>query len=171
VSRIAIAAFVLIGAYVGASRFLGAAPESASVPFAIDLEVKAGKAAKTAHAQPVDAAAKPKPREVLETKAAETVTVKWTVRNPDAKQTLKDVRIHFFAVKAEKPGQETVPKLTKDVAAESALTMDFKPMDKTEAELTFKIEKAGCYLLRLETKGAAGKDGKEQFAALDLVVR
>jgi hypothetical protein len=49
--------------------------------------------------------------------------------------------------------------------------MDFKPSDRTEGEITLVVAKPGCYLLRVETKGAAGKDGHEQFAALDLVVR
>ena len=69
-------------------------------------------------------------------------------------------------------GQAALPDLNKDVAAESALTMDFKPKDKTEGELTFTIEAAGNYLLRLETvKTAVGDDGHEHFAALDIVVK
>ena len=37
----------------------------------------------------------------------------------------------------------TAGKSTKDVIAESALTMDFNPKEKAHGEMTFKIPKAG----------------------------
>lgn len=49
--------------------------------------------------------------------------------------------------------------------------MDFRPKDRSEGELTFTVREAGCYLIRLELKGAAGKGQPEPFAALDLLVR
>ena len=50
--------------------------------------------------------------------------------------------------------------------------MDFAPKDKTEGELSLTIDKAGCYLFRLETIGVAtGTESKEYFAALDVQVR
>jgi hypothetical protein len=140
--------------------------------FAIDLEARAGKESKTAHAEAAALGAAPKPRAVLEAKAGERVTVKWALRCTDAKETYKDVIVHFFAVREEKTGQQAVPKLDKDVAAESALTMDFKPKDAADGELSFTVDRPGSYLLRLETIGAAaGLEGHEHFAALDLVVR
>lgn len=139
--------------------------------FAIDLKVTAGKASKTAHADVAGIGVKPKPRLVLEAKAGEPVTVAWTLQNT-GKATVKDVVVHFFAVKEEKAGQEKPPKLNKDVAGESALTMDFKPKDKAEGELNLSLPGPGAYLIRVETIGvAAGKDGNEFFAALDVVVR
>jgi hypothetical protein len=142
--------------------------------FAIALEARADKASKTAHAEVaglgLGTAAKPRP--VLEVKAGQRVAVKWTLRCTDPKNTYKDVLVHFFAVKEEKAGQQAVPKLDKDVAAESALTMDFKPKDTADGELSLTIAQPGTYLLRLETIGAAvGLEGHEHFAALDLVVR
>jgi hypothetical protein len=140
--------------------------------FAIDLEARAGKESKTAHAEAAALGATPKPRPVLEVKAGERVTVKWTLRCTDPKETYKDVVVHFFAVKEEKTGQQAVPKLDRDVTAESALTMDFKPKDANDAELSFTVDRPGSYLLRLETIGAAvGLEGHEHYAALDLVVR
>lgn len=56
--------------------------------------------------------------------------------------------------------------------AETALTMDFGPEDKNESELTFTVAKPGSYLFRLETIGAAaGLDGHEDFAAIDVTAR
>lgn len=139
--------------------------------FAIDLEARTDKESKTAHAETQAADAKPRPRATLTARVNTPLTIKWSLSNTAAKATKKDVLVHFFAVKIDKPGQKEVPRLTRNVLTESALTMDFKPRDRTEGEITFAVTKPGCYLLRVETKGAAGKDGHEQFAALDLVVR
>src|SRR4051794_1765866 len=144
----------------------------AAEPFAIDLEVRSGKVRKTAHAESAAPGAKLKERDVLEIKAGEEVAVKWKLSSTDPKGMLKDIRVHFFAVKEEKAGQRTVPKLNKDVVAESALSMDFGPKDRNEGALSFTIDEPGCYLLRLETIGAlAGPAGHENFAALDVKVR
>ena len=66
-------------------------------------------------------------------------------------------------------GQRAVPKLTKDVSAESALTMDFGPGEKAKGGLRFTIDRPGLYLMRLETIGAP--EGRECFSALDLVIK
>jgi hypothetical protein len=141
-------------------------------PFAIDLTAQAGKASKEAHAEAPGPEVVAKARPALEAPAGQPVTVKWTLRCTDRSRTYKDVIVHFVAVKEEKVGQRVVPKLDKDVAAETALTMDFKPKDSADGEVTFTVAQPGAYLLRLETIGAAvGLEGHEDFAALDLVVR
>ena len=148
------------------------AAKAAAEPFAIDLEVRSGKARKTAHAESAAPGARQKGRDVLEVKAGAPVTVKWKLSSTDRKATVKDVTVHFFAVKQDRPGQQAVPKLDKGVIAESALSMDFGPKDKNEGTLSFTIDEPGCYLFRLETIGAtAGPAGHENFAALDVKVR
>ena len=140
--------------------------------FTIDLEVKAGGASKTVKADKAALGVKAKERQALTAKAGATMTVKWTVTSTAKSGVVKDVLVHFFVVREEKLGQASVPKLDKDVAAESALTMDFKPKDKAKGELSFTIASPGIYLLRLETIGAAsGADGHEHFAALDVVIK
>ncbi len=139
---------------------------------AIDLQAQSGKAKQTAHAEKIGIGVKPKARGVLEVKAGTPITVTWTLRSTEATDTLKDILVHAFVVQEEKAGQLAIPRLTKDVVVETGLTVDLKPKGKTEGKLTFTIEKAGPYLLRLETIGAAlGPMGHEHFAALDLVVR
>jgi hypothetical protein len=140
--------------------------------FTIDLEVTAGKSSKKAFADTLAIGSKPKPRKRFEIRSDEKLVVKWSVTSAARKETVKDVIVHFFAVKIDKVGQQTVPKLDRDVAAESALTMDFNPKDKARGEMSLAIEKAGVYLFRLETiGGAVGADGHEHFAALDVVVK
>ena len=139
--------------------------------FAIDLEVQAKGEKATAHAVTLGPGQKTKSRPILRLKAGERVHAKWVMTNTHPKSSFKDVLVHFFVVKEDKVGQQTVPKLGKTVQAESALTMDFGPGDKTRGELSFVIDGPGPYLLRLETVGAAvGPDTHEHYAAIDLVV-
>jgi hypothetical protein len=162
------------------SKFLGClvlasslTPNSAqSDDFAIDLTVQAGKTTKTMHASGKDLKFQPPQRAVIQAKAGDRIGVNWTVRNNDANATLKDVLVHLFVVREQTLGQSTVPKLDKDVAAETAMTMDFKPKDKASGTVAVALARPGFYLLRLETIGAAnGPSGREYFAAVDLDVK
>jgi hypothetical protein len=146
-------------------------PSARAEHFTIELKAKTGENTKTAKTDAVALGEKPKPRGMLEARAGQDISVKWTLTCTAKKEEFKDVTVHFFVVKEEKVGQLAVPKLDKDVTAESALTMDFKPKDKSDGELTFKIETPGNYLLRLETLNGAGAEGHEHFAALDVVVK
>jgi hypothetical protein len=149
-----------------------ALPPATPLPFTIDLTVRAGKASKTAHAEILALGIKPGPRAVLDLKAGQAVAVHWTLRRGTGQAAVKNVLVHIFVVREQAVGQATVPALNKDVAVESALTMDFRPGEKTEGDVTFTPDGAGAYLLRLETIGAAaGAGGRECFAALDLNVR
>jgi hypothetical protein len=140
--------------------------------FAIDLKVQAGKESKTAATDTAALGVKAKKRDVVHAKAGDLILVKWTMTNTDAKVAVKNVLVHFFAVKLDEIGQKVAPKLDKGVLAESALTMDFNPKEKARGELSFVVHKAGPYLIRLETIGAAvGDTGHEHFAALDLLVK
>lgn len=162
---------VLVGCLIVVGWLLAARGAPAQ-EFAIDLQARAGKASQTAHAEIAAPGAQPKKRGILVVTAGAKITVKWSLRNADAKATFPDVVVHLFAVAEEAAGQRATPKLDKNVAVESALTMDFKPQDAARGELTFTLDKPGSYLLRLETIGAAVKQqGREAFAALDVVVK
>jgi hypothetical protein len=139
--------------------------------FTIDLKVQAGKKPERAEAKYPASDGKSLPRAVLMIAMDTPINVRWMVRNTDKAPTAKDVLVHFFVVKIDKADQPEVPKLTKNVVIESALTMDFKAQDKTEGELTFTVPNPGRYLLRLELKNAGAKDGREPFAALEVLVR
>jgi hypothetical protein len=132
--------------------------------FTIEIKAQLGKDAKTADARYPNGS---RPRPILTANAKAPITVKWTARNVD-KETVKDALVHFVVVKIAKPDQDEVPKLNKNVIAETALTMDFKAMDKADGEITFAAPASGVYLIRLEIKGTAAKT--EPFAALDLMV-
>ncbi len=137
--------------------------------FAIVLS--AARARKRRSAAAVAPGTKPPVRAVLTARTDTPITLRWTVRNTDKMATVKDVLVHAFVVKEGRLDQADVPKLNKGVVVESALTMDFKPQDRTEGEITFRVSAAGSYLIRLELKSAAGKADSLPFAALDLNVR
>ncbi len=139
--------------------------------FAIELTVQVGKASKTAREEKADIGVKPKKREVLRAKAGDKVQVRWVMTNRDPKATVKNVLVHFFAVKEDELGQKVMPKLDKGVLADTALIMDFSPKDQAKGELNVTVPRSGPYLFRLETIGAAVADqGQEYFAALELLV-
>ena len=149
--------------------FLAPAP-AWGADFRIELVAQAGKET-VAKATYDSADTAPASRAVLMAAVNTPITVRWSVRNLDAAQTAKDVLVHGFVVQEDRPNQVEVPRLTKGVLVESALTMDFRPQDHGTGEITFRVRQAGCYLIRLELKGAAGPGAAEPFAALDLVVR
>jgi hypothetical protein len=132
--------------------------------FTIEINAQVGKDGKTAEAKYPKGA---RPRPLLTVNARAAISVKWTVRNA-GKETVKDALVHFVVVKIAKPDQDEVPKLNKNVVVETALTMDFKALDKADGEITFAAPAAGVYLIRLEIKGTAAQT--EPFAALDLMV-
>ncbi len=72
-----------------------------AVEFTIELKVQAGKDAKSADAK-YPAAMKETPRPLLMAGLNTPITLKWTVRNTD-KMEAKDVLVHLFIVKIEKP--------------------------------------------------------------------
>jgi len=149
--------------------------QEARAPFAIDLTVRVGEASKTAHAaQPTPGftpGRKPVPRSVLQAKSGERVSVRWSVTRNTGTPAVKNVLVHFFVAPLEKAGQGAVPKGDKNNPVESAIVMDFKAGLKAQGDLSFTINQPGVYLLRLETIGASETDGRESFAALDLVLR
>ena len=152
---------------LAATMALSAGPLRAE-DFAIELKVRSGRDAQAVELKyPIFA----KERPVFSAAADAPITVKWTLRRAEKASPVKDVLVHFFVVKVEKLNQHEAPKLTQNVVAESALTMDFKALDKAEGQLSFTIPRAGVYLLRLELKGAPEKDGREPSVSLDLQVR
>ena len=98
---------------------LGAVSAVAAEPFVIDLEVRCGKASKTAHVESAALDAKPKERPLLEVKAGDRITARWKLSGGDAKAKIEDVTVHFVAVKEDQANQPPPHKLVKNVVAES----------------------------------------------------
>jgi hypothetical protein len=111
------------------------------------------------------------PRPVMEIGRNAPIAVSWHAESTGKAETYEDVLVHFFVVEEQRAGQTVVPKLSSGVVYEGALSSDFRPHDKADWQMTFKIPEPGNYLLRVETIGLAPKHPHEHFAAMDLVVK
>jgi hypothetical protein len=140
--------------------------------FAIELEAKAAKNSQKTQGKTAATPEKPKSRVMLSAEVGKPIQVTWKVTSTATREEMKDVLIHLFVVRLPQVGQTAVPKLDRDVAAETALTMDFQPKDTAHGALEFQIDKPGAYLVRVETRGGANSgNAPDHFAALDLVVK
>lgn len=143
-------------------------------PVAIDLTVQVGKNAKTVHAEPPAQGLlrerKRPTRLVVQAPAGERITIRWSVKRGKGEAALKGILLHLFVVPEEKAGQAAIPKLDQRVAVESAVALDLGAGVQGKGDVEFVPGRPGPYLVRLETIGAANVDGREHFAALDLVI-
>jgi len=140
--------------------------------FNIALRVTSGdKQVQTGTTRELPSRHKAQPRRSLTIERGATARVSWHAENTAKSTNFKDVLVHFFVVKEKQPGQRDIPKLTRGVVYEGALTMDFDPARKSSWQFTFKIQDPGDYLLRVETMGMRNKHGHEHYAALDLIVK
>jgi hypothetical protein len=105
-------------------------------------------------------------RPSLTAAAGDRLVIRWSVTRT-AHDAAKDVLVHFYLVRIDRPGQAPPPLAPDAVLLESALTMDFDTKAATSAQMTFRPEKPGAYLLRIEAQGSSGPT----YAAMDLVVK
>ena len=134
----------------------------------INLEVSTPKDQVAAYVDQTPPDSGKNPRPVLKAKVGEPIRINWLLTNVYPHKTLENVVVHFFIAREEKVGQKQLPDLHGDVVLESAFDMDFKPGSKAGQRHTLKIDKAGTYLIRLETKET--QSDHEHFSAIDLVV-
>jgi len=138
----------------------------------ITVAVTAGeRKAETRQTRQSPAPDPPAPREVFHAESGEPLSVRWQVTNHAQNTKFNDVLVHFFVAREEKTGQHAVPKLTKNVLYEGALTMDFAPKNSAQWQFDLNITAPGSYLLRVETIGLSQAYGHEYHAALDLVIK
>jgi hypothetical protein len=108
------------------------------------------------------------PRPVIKAKINEPIRVQFLLTNVYPHKTLENVVVHFFIARQKKVGQKELPDVKGDVVMETAFDMDFKPGSKAGQKSTVKIDAAGVYLIRVETRNT--QSDHEHFAAIDLVV-
>lgn len=139
--------------------------------FSIAIQVKSPKRqGKTQRTRQTPGKSDGKSRPSFKLKAGAGADLIWEAANTSADKKFKNVLVHVFIVPVDKVGQARPPKLTKNVAYESALTMDFAPKEKAQWKHTLRLNAAGVYLLRVETIGLRAKHGHDYFAAMDLIV-
>jgi len=114
---------------------------------------------------------RPESRSVIEGKTNEEFTLHWTMRNA-GKTLIEDVLVHFFVAEEDQLGQRAVPNLRPEkVVLEGALTMDFNSTNSATGTLSFRIQKPGAYLVRVEAQNLPDAVIEPPVAALDLRIR
>jgi hypothetical protein len=134
----------------------------------INLEVTVGRETATAHVDQTPPDSGKSPRPVVKAKVNEKIKINYDLTNVYPHKTLENVVVHFYVARQDKVGQKELPDLTGDVVIESAFEMDFKPGRKAGQRTTLKIDRAGVYLIRIETRNT--QSDHEHFSAIDLVV-
>lgn len=103
-------------------------------------------------------------RTQFEVRAGAKLQIRWKV-TCIAKDSFKDVLVHFYVVPIAKAGQAPPPLDPKIVKMESAQTMDFTNGVSTSAELGFSPDEPGVYLVQIEVPD------QQMSAAMDLTVK
>jgi hypothetical protein len=134
----------------------------------INLEVSTAREHVTAFVDQTPPEWGKNPRPVLRAKVNEPIKIQVLLTNVYPHKTLENVVVHFYIAKERKVGQNELPDLKGDIVIETAFDMDFKPGGKAGQRSTVKIETAGIYLVRIETRNT--QSDHEHFAAVDLVV-
>lgn len=106
---------------------------------------------------------------LLETKADEPLTLRWTVRNT-GRRSCDDTLVHFLVVsKGSADARATSRHLPQSSVLEGALTMDFAPTNSASGTLALRIHDPGSYVARIEAKpDAANSETTAATIALEV---
>jgi hypothetical protein len=138
--------------------------------FGAELKVTQGQSTQSGRSEPSQSARPGAHRPTLEASADATFTANWKVTRTDATEA-KDVLVHFYVVKLDRPGQAPPALEPAKVPIESALTMDFARGKTSSATQQFRVEGPGVYLVRIEAGGDPGKPAQEDYAEIELSVK
>jgi hypothetical protein len=108
------------------------------------------------------------PRPLLKVKAGEPLVLQFFFTNTYPHGVRKDVVVHYFVVREQKPRQKELPDLRRGVVTEGKFTLDFKPQGRVGARLAFTVRTPGVYLVRVHSVNT--QSDHEHFSALDLKV-
>jgi hypothetical protein len=148
--------------------FLIAAVEARAEHAKINLDVTIGRETVSAHVDQTPPDSGKNPRPVVKARVNEPIRIQYLLTNVYPHKTLENVVVHFYVARQSKVGQKELPDLKGDVVLESAFDMDFKPGGKAGQRTTLKIDTAGVYLIRVESRNT--QSDHEHFSAVDLVV-
>ncbi|MBI1367625.1 MAG: hypothetical protein GC162_03110 [Planctomycetes bacterium] len=110
------------------------------------------------------------PRPVLHLKVGQLAAAHWKV-SCISDQKIPNMLVHFYIAGEDHVGDRTEPDLSKkNVAVESAVSMDFEPGDATSADMPFRIDEPGAYRVQIETLDAARQHQHEHASVMDIIV-
>lgn len=138
--------------------------------FAAELKVTDGTATQSAKSNALQDSRPGAHRVRLDASADGSFTATWKITRTGPTEA-KDVLVHFYVVKLDRPGQAPPALDPGKVAIESALTMDFVQGKSSSAAQQFRVKEPGVYLVRIEAGGDPDKPGQEDYAEIELSVK
>jgi hypothetical protein len=153
--------------YVAASVLLLTAQTRAE-HFAIDLTIQAPHDIATAHSDTDPPAQGNKPRPLCHAKSTDELTFQFFLTSNFPHGTKKAVTIRYYIVPEKEAGKKDPPQASRPAVTEGSFTMDFKPDGRVGLRQRLHIDKAGAYLVRVQSEHS--DSDHEHFAALDLVI-
>jgi hypothetical protein len=138
--------------------------------FAVELKVTDGHTMQSARSGTPHDSRPGAHRPSLEASVDRPITAEWTVTRIDPAEA-KDVLVHFYVVKLDRPGQAPPSLEPAKVTIESALTMDFAKGKSSHAAMQFRVDGPGIYLVRIEAGGDPDKPGQEDYSEVELTVK
>ncbi len=140
-------------------------------PFTVVLELQGQQEKQTATNAPALHRSPAPARRVFHARLNEPLKVRFSLSLNEV-TTLEDMLVHLYVAPEEQLNQMRPPDLKPDrVVLESALTMDLKTNRTVRANFSFRVDKPGIYLVRVEGLDTADAGIEEPFAAMDLEVK
>jgi hypothetical protein len=108
------------------------------------------------------------PRPVFHARAGGLLTLQFLMDYVNPHDLDKQVTVRFFVVPEKQAGQKEVPAPDETAVVQGSFVMDFKPKSRLGLTQKFRVDRAGVYLLRLESVNS--HSDHQHFSAIDLVI-
>lgn len=112
-----------------------------------------------------------KPRAKFKAQVNESLKVLYRIGH-NSPTPIEDVLVHLYVAPEEQLNQMRPPNLKSElVILESALVMDFKTNHIAQGTFSFKVNRPGIFLVRVESLDSENTLLDESFAAIDLEIQ
>jgi hypothetical protein len=108
------------------------------------------------------------PRPVFRARAGELLTLQFFMNYVNPHDSEKQVTVRFFVAPVKQVGQKEVPAADETAVVRGSFVLDFKPKSRLGLTQKFRVDRAGVYLLRLESVDS--HSDHQHFSAIDLVI-
>jgi hypothetical protein len=128
-----------------------AAPAALASHRAIELTVEGRPQAAHAGADTSPPAYGKNTRPRVQVHAGDSVKLRWSVKNTDARRKLDRLLVHLFIVRETEAGQKEAPDPRKGALWESVFATALEPNKGASGEVEVPVDELGTYLVRVES--------------------
>ncbi len=144
------------------------APRIRAEHFDVTLTVESATEKQEAHADSSPPAEGSNPRPLFHGRVGEPLTFQFFMTDVNPHEELPGVVIRYFVAPETAPRATPIPGRKKDAILQGQFKMDFKLKGKAGLRQRFQIDRAGYFLLRVETEHS--HSDHEHFSAIDLQI-